>query len=263
MSDEEAREPEARPYSALASIYDGVMRDVNYSMWVDYIEELCHRHGLEPETVLDVACGTGNSTLPFARRGYRVAGVDSSEDMVAIARMKAASGGLDVEFAVQDMRELHPERLEMGPVFDLVLCLYDSINYLTDPREFARALLGFREAVRPGGFFVFDVNAARRLSQMTEASLFLEGPGWAFVEENQFTPSTSIWRIRVTGFIEERDGLYRRFREVHHERAYSQKEVAGMLAKAGWSLLGAYNAFGFEPASPDAARIYFVAQRPE
>jgi len=252
----------SEPYSEFAAIYDAVMRDVAYEMWADYVEEICRRHGLTPATLLDVACGTGNSTLPFAARGYRTAGVDASPAMLAVARAKAKAGNLKVEFARQDMRFLRASELSVGPEFDLVICLYDSINYLTDPKELERALPGFLRALRPGGLLIFDVNAARRLSQMTETSILLEGAGWTFLEQNTFDPATSIWEITVTGFLRHRGELYRRFREVHRERAYSEDEMRAALSGAGFQVKAAYNAFGLEPADHETARIYFVAQRP-
>ncbi|MEW6031925.1 MAG: class I SAM-dependent methyltransferase [Bacillota bacterium] len=258
-----SRERETPPYTGFAAIYDAVMRDVAYEMWADYVEAICRRHGLRVRTVLDVACGTGNSTIPFARRGYRTAGIDLSPQMLDVARAKAEVLGLDIEFAVQDMKDLQTAGLASGTEFDLVICLYDSINYLTDPRDLRRALAGFRRALRPGGLLVLDVNSARSLSQMTESSLFLEGPGWAFIERNQFDPATSIWEIVVTGFVRVRGGLYRRFREVHRERSYSEGEVREALAAAGLETEAAYAAFGLEPAGADTARTYFVARRPE
>lgn len=253
---------ESSPYTEFAAIYDAVMRDVGYEMWADYVEEICSRHGLAPDTILDVACGTASSTIPFAKRGYRMVGVDRSRDMLAIAKAKAAASGLEIEFAQQDMRHLEPAKLKTAKAFDLVICLYDSLNYITDPRELEAALPGFLAAVRPGGLFVFDVNAARRLSLMTETSLFLEGPGWSFIERNEYDPASYMWRIEVTGFLRSRGNLYRRFREVHRERSYSEKEMRAMLKRAGFETLAAYSAFGFEPADAESARIYFVALRP-
>ncbi|HCJ10510.1 MAG TPA: class I SAM-dependent methyltransferase [Clostridiales bacterium] len=252
----------SRPYSEFAAIYDAVMRDVAYEMWADYIEEVCRRHGLRPETVLDVACGTGSSTLPLARRGLRAAGVDISPEMLAIARAKAEALGLEVEFVRQDMRRLRTDRLRTGPTFDLVTCLYDSINYLTDPRDIEEAFCRFHAALRPGGLLVFDVNSAKRLSQMSQTTLFMEGPDWAFIGQNSYDPAGCIWTITVTGFVRRRGELYRRFREVHRERAYSLEEVGRLLRRAGFDLLAAYKAFGFEPADEETARIYFVARRP-
>lgn len=241
------------------------MRDVAYEMWAEYVVELCRKHRWRPNSILDVACGTANSTLPFARRGYRCAGIDASEAMLAIARAKARAHGADIEFAQQDMRHLDPSALSAGPHFDLVVCLYDSINYLTEPEDLARALRGFERALRPGGLAVFDVNSARRLSQMTETSIVLEGPGWVFIERNDFDPATNIWQIHVTGFVEAdgATGLYRRFQETHRERAYSEQQIRAALVRAGLKPLAAYAAFGLEPADEETARIYFVAKRPE
>lgn len=253
------------------------MRDVAYDMWAQYVEELCRKHRWRPESVLDVACGTGNTTLPFARRGYRCAGIDASPAMLNIARAKAEAHGLDIEFSRQDMRHLDPAELATGPAFDLVICLYDSLNYLVDPADLDLALPRFRRALKPNGLFIFDVNSARRLSQMTEASIVLEGPGWVFIERNDFEPSTNIWEIRVTGFVEtdsegdavdagiegdSRPALYRRFHEVHRERAYSEDEIRAALERAGLEPLAAYSAFSLEPADQETARIYFVARRP-
>lgn len=251
-----------RPYSEFAAIYDAVMKDVPYEMWADYVEELCRRQGNDPVNILDIACGTGNSTLPFAARGYRVTGVDSSQAMLAIARTKARARNLKVEFATQDMKHLAASQIPGGPEFDLVICLYDSINYLTDPAELGEALAGFLRVVCPGGLLILDVNAARNLHQMTDTSIFLEGPGWTFIEQNAFDPATSIWEITVTGFLRHRGELYRRFREVHRERAYSEAEMRLALSAAGFEVRAAYSAFGLEPAGDDTARIYLVARRP-
>lgn len=68
-------------------------------------------------TVLDAGCGTGENALHIASRGLHVVGVDVAETAVSIAREKAATRGLDAEFAVADA--LHLDRL--ARVFDTVL----------------------------------------------------------------------------------------------------------------------------------------------
>ncbi|MCL4323985.1 MAG: hypothetical protein M1144_00745, partial [Candidatus Thermoplasmatota archaeon] len=40
-----------------------VMQDVGYDFWVDYVEQILARFQAKPRTVLDLACGTGNTTL--------------------------------------------------------------------------------------------------------------------------------------------------------------------------------------------------------
>jgi SAM-dependent methyltransferase len=61
-------------------------------------------------TVLDVGCGTGENALYIASLGLPVVGVDVAETALAIAREKAATRRLDVDFAVADAFQL--ERLD-------------------------------------------------------------------------------------------------------------------------------------------------------
>src|SRR5215470_367595 len=48
--------------------------------------------------VLDVACGTGNTAIPAARRGAEVVGVDIATNLIEQARKRAAAEGLEVRF---------------------------------------------------------------------------------------------------------------------------------------------------------------------
>jgi len=56
--------------------------------------------------VLELACGPGRHALEFARRGYRVTGVDRTARYLETAREKAGEEGLDVEWVEADMRTL-------------------------------------------------------------------------------------------------------------------------------------------------------------
>jgi ubiquinone/menaquinone biosynthesis C-methylase UbiE len=59
--------------------------------------------GVEPGMkVLDVGCGTGNATIPAAQLGARVTGLDSSADLLAVARERAADAMVEVDWIVGD-----------------------------------------------------------------------------------------------------------------------------------------------------------------
>ena len=80
-----------------ASAYDSMYADKDYERECDVIEEAFRRfaNGFV-RSVLDLGAGTGNHALPLAGRGYEVAGVDLSGEMVEIARGKARDAGVDV-----------------------------------------------------------------------------------------------------------------------------------------------------------------------
>jgi SAM-dependent methyltransferase len=69
--------------------------------------EFIARLGVEPdEPVLDVACGTGNLSLPAARLGAQVTGIDIAPNLVTQARTRAAAERLSIEFEVGDAERL-------------------------------------------------------------------------------------------------------------------------------------------------------------
>lgn len=82
-------------YEALAFSYDALTYDVPYEKIAAYFETLLRKSGVEAQTVLDLACGTGSLSVLLAARGYRVLGVDCSEEMLTVASEKAAELALE------------------------------------------------------------------------------------------------------------------------------------------------------------------------
>jgi SAM-dependent methyltransferase len=137
-------------YDALAPQYDLLTAHHDYEAWTRDLERLARSAGLAGRRLLDVACGTGKSFLPFLERGYDVVACDISPAMAGLA---AAKAGDRARVEVHDMRALP----RLGE-FDLVLCLDDAVNYLLTAGELAAALGGMRANLAAGGVLVFDAN---------------------------------------------------------------------------------------------------------
>src|SRR3989304_5329099 len=83
-------------FDGLAAAYDR-WYDTPVGRLVDQLEKDAGFALVEPqrgELVLDLSCGTGNSALALAQRGFRVVGVDVPEPMLLVARAKARRGGI-------------------------------------------------------------------------------------------------------------------------------------------------------------------------
>jgi SAM-dependent methyltransferase len=143
-------DPAREAYEALAPFYDDFTAHHRYTEWTGTLERLARDAGLAGRRLLDIACGTGKSFLPFLDRGYEVTAVDLSPAMAALAEAKAAGRA---RVAAADMRDLP----DLGR-FDLVLALDDAVNYLLTDADLERALVGMRRALAPDGVLVFDVN---------------------------------------------------------------------------------------------------------
>lgn len=85
-------------YEQFALLYDELMNDVPYDKWVEFTEESLQQASMKEARILDVACGTGNVTLPLVRKGYDLIGVDLSEEMLTVAQQKIGGRRLFYSF---------------------------------------------------------------------------------------------------------------------------------------------------------------------
>ena len=93
--------------------------------------------------VLDVACGTGNATIPAARAGARVTGLDFQPDLLAIARERCADAMVEIDFVEGDAQELPFEDAS----FDRVLSTF---GHMFAP-DHERTAAEMKRMLRPGG----------------------------------------------------------------------------------------------------------------
>ena len=99
--------------------------------------------------ILDLCCGTGQLSAELCRRGFRMTGLDGSRAMLRYAHENAP----DVPLIQADVRQFG-----LRPRFDAVLCVFDSLNHLLASEDLSRAFQSVFACLRPGGWFLFDVN---------------------------------------------------------------------------------------------------------
>ncbi len=243
-------------YEALAFSYDALTQDIPYEQMLSYMEALLQRHGRQPETVLDLACGTGSMSVLMARKGYRVLGADLSEDMLSMAFEKAAE--LEENrpyFICQPMEEL-----QLPYAVDLIVCCLDSLNYVTDPAICRKALERCFDALAPGGVLIFDINSAEKLKGLDGQVFLDEDEDTYCVWRAEFDREENICYYGMDIFQREDDVWLRSFEE-HMEYAYSVEELTGYLRQAGFDTIEIYGDRSFEAPREGEQRIYFYAQK--
>lgn len=246
----------AEPHQFLdvAEVYDSLMSGVPYPYWVTYVEEIWERFRFEPETVLDLACGTGNATIELLRRGYQVSGVDYSDTMLRVARRKLPE---PVPLYHQDARSL-----ELPGTYDACISLFDSLNYLLELEGLTAAFAGVYRHLRPGGYFVFDLNAIRALEKgMFDQEGYGSDHSLFYIWKSRYDPRTRLCEIRMRFQIQSEGGT-REFLETHVQRGYTVEEVEAELRRAGFEIAATYDAFTFKQPGVRTDRLHFVARRP-
>jgi SAM-dependent methyltransferase len=238
---------QGKPFSLLAEVYDAIMSDVEYGAWAGFILDLALAAGAEVRSVLDLGCGTGNSSAPFAELGLEVTGLDRSPEMLAIARRK----GLSATFVEGDFTDF-----ALSGRFDLVVSVFDSLNNLLEPDDFRRTAACARRHLNGGGLYIFDVNTTPGLRNLWEDD---RAEGWVddvyYLWEHSFDDLTGL--AKVVAYCEKGT---RSFTEVHFERPYDPPEVRALLREAGFKDVQLVTYPDGYPATSESERIWVVAR---
>jgi ubiquinone/menaquinone biosynthesis C-methylase UbiE len=244
----------SKPFSELAKVYDLIFDQIEYDEWTQFTLETLEKLGCALKagaSVLDLACGTGSSSLPYLQRGFRLTGVDLSSEMLEVARTKLAG----VSLFAQGFTELNlPDR------FDLISCVFDSLNNLTDPNDLGLAFARVFAHLKPGAWFVFDINTPLGVQELWdddrfEGEVILDGDSIRFQWTHRYDPDSEL------GLVTARFGRTLEFLEEHAERGYWPGDLEPMLSRAGFAQVVFLEYPDSSVPDLDTPRVWCFAQR--
>ncbi|WP_195940162.1 class I SAM-dependent methyltransferase [Romboutsia sp. 1001713B170131_170501_G6] len=245
-------------YKDFAFIYDELMNEVDYNGWVEYIEEIIEKEGTKVQNILELACGTGNLTIPLTKKNYDIAGIDISEEMLGVAREKAEKEGVELVLLQQDIAELDFDITNL----DCVLCACDGFNYITYDEDLENVFKKTYELLKENGLFIFDISSFYKLSSVLGNNMYGENrEDVAYMWQNYFDDEENLVEMELAFFVKDEDGRFERFEEVHQQRAYTEEEILDMLQSVGFKDIKVYSDFTFETPKKDSERIFFVAKK--
>jgi SAM-dependent methyltransferase len=249
-------------YEAFAPFYDAFTAGSDYETWTAQVLALAVRHGLRGRTLLDLACGTGKSFLPFKERGFSVTACDASPAMLAIAAAKAP----EAELVQCDLRELPA----LGS-FDLVVSFDDSLNYLEGEDDLAAALAGMARNVGARGVVAFDLNSllAYRTTFATDRVSERDGLvfAWRGLGSADAVPGCAA-EAQIDVFVPGEDGSYERVVTTHRQRHFPRERVVALLAEAGLECLAVHGVLAdasLDERADEAShlKVLYTARRAE
>lgn len=247
---------ESEAYTSFAKVYDTFMDNIPYEEWGTYLTGLLEEYGVKEGLVLELGCGTGSMTEILAGKGYDMIGADNSEEMLEIAIEKRERSGHDILYLLQDMREF-----ELYGTVRAVVSVCDSVNYVTEEEELIEVFRLVNNYLDPKGVFIFDFNTKYKYQNVLgDRTIAEKRDECSFIWDNYYYEEEEINEYELTLFIQERENLYRKFEEVHYQRAYTLEQMLRLVKESGLEFVTAYDAFTRKQPTDTSERIYMIAR---
>lgn len=244
-------------YSVLAPYYDQLHADaarMNRTARTHILGAILPRVG----SVCDLGCGTGTTALELAQPGRKVYAVDRSPAMCRIARAKVRRSGLPVRVICADLRAFR-----LPDAVDLVTCEFNPLNHLPRRADLVRAFRAVARALRPGGYFYFDVNTRRTFEKMYPSTYRMERAGFFLVMHGRYDPGQRKGRLDFDCFV-RRGNFWRRRREHLEDIWWTDAEIRTALRRAGFRRIRGWDGADVRPRTPGRRRGYdtfYLAQK--
>ncbi|TFW61107.1 class I SAM-dependent methyltransferase [Bradyrhizobium sp. MOS001] len=227
-------------FADYAPWYDLLYRDKDYAAEVAFVEARLCDHGIPSGKLLDLGCGTGVHAIEFARRGWNVAGVDLSADMIARANARAAQAGLRIPFRQGDACEAGPEH-----DCDAVVSLFHVASYQNDHDRLEALFHTAHAALRPGGVFFFDYwygGAVLAQGVETRVKIIEQTPlRLTRIAQSEHDEQQATVLVNYTLFCEDTErSTIRRVDETHRMRYWFPFEVEASLRNSGFEQVGSH-----------------------
>ena len=253
------------PFRKSAKYYDPYyLRFLDYERDCDCIEKIFARHGLAGSLrILDIGCGTGTHCLKLAERGHSCVGIDSSPEMISIAKKKnmAGSSATTPVFLVQDMRNLQVEG-----EFDAAICMFGGFGYLNTDEDLSRFFSGLSARLKPSGLFLFEfwnTGGLKESPYKTWRKVKIERGTYYNLSESRYHADQRILKISMEHIFIQGGFVADDFIEEHSVTIYSLPEIRRLLSTHGFRLLEAFDERHLESLthpSEETFRIFAVTR---
>lgn len=237
-----------------ADIYDGMNTHIDdlqfYKRWMPKDKGA---------RILELCCGTGRLTIPIAKDGYNISGVDYTSSMLEQAKVKASEAGLEIEFIEADIRAL-----DLQKKYDLIFIPFNSIHHLYRNEDLFKAFNVVKNHLKEGGLFLLDCfnpNIQYIVENETKQIVVAEyttrdGREISIKQVMQYERKTQINRIEWHYFI---NGKFDSIQNLDM-RLFFPQELDSYLECNGFKIIHKFGGFEEEAFYDNSEKQIFVCQ---
>jgi ubiquinone/menaquinone biosynthesis C-methylase UbiE len=265
------------------SVYWAEIADKNSTTrQVNFLKNVLKTEGL----ILDLCCGTARHSISLSEQGYCMVGLDTSANLLRIARETATEAHVNLPLVRCDMRYL-PFKPK---VFSAMISMDTSFGYLRSEREDTQSIAETARTLAANGLLLIDVfnrehlirnyrkkqnpHVRKAITRFQTATATLPHGFLAPIYFRLFRwkayPSFYMLQNRTLADNGENvqdswviyDKKKKKIRIFHHAvRLYSLEQLEALLAEAGFQVMRVYGDYEMQSFSLDSRRIIINAQR--
>lgn len=246
-----------------AYYYNMFYGDKDYAKEAEAVEKLvkkyCRKQDKTITSILNMGCGTGRHDFELAKLGYRMTGIDLSEEMIKVAQATSGSGDCVPTFEVADIRSYQPKQK-----YDAVISLFHVMSYQNQNEDILSAFKVAAAALDMGGIFVFDawygpgvlsdppVVRVKKVEDDQNSLIRYANP----IMHAQDNVVDVCYQVLV---IDKQTSVSKEINEVHHMRYFFKPEIEFMLNLAGFELAACLDCNTLQETDFDSWTAYFAA----
>ncbi len=247
-----------------AHYYDLLYRDKDYVGEAQFLQKLVQTYAPSANSILELGCGTGMHALLLAKAGYRLHGVDFSQEMLQRATERLSQLPVELvsrlEFSPGDVRTVRLDKQ-----FDAVLSLFHVMSYQTTNEDLRAAFATAKAHLKPGGVFIFDCwyGPAVLSDRPTVRVKRLEDEEIAVtrIAEPVIYPNENLVDVNYQVFIRQKNtGAVEELQEVHKMRYLFKPEIEFLCAQSGLEYVESHEWMTNHEPGFNTWGVYFVAR---
>ena len=226
-------------FEKYAKYYDLLYQDKDYKEETDYISSLIKKHHPETKKILEFGSGSGIHGRLLGDLGYKVSGIERSQQMIDLGKPKADLNKVTSNFSciLGDCRETF-----IGNDFDTVISLFHVLSYQTTNESITAMLNNACKQLKPGGIFIFDYwyspavwnyRPTLRVKKVENSELKITR-----IAEPECWEDTNRVNVNYLTFIEDLlSGKISKIQETHEMRAFDLDEITQFSDSSGFEVL--------------------------
>jgi SAM-dependent methyltransferase len=220
---------------------------------INFIGEVFKRHKIY--TAMDVGCGSGEHVKDLQAMGYKILGIDSSSQMIDIAKKRFPHCKFEVGFM---------EEYKLKQAVDSVVCLFGTFNYLTSNEAIKDFFQVTYKNLKPAGILILDVWNSEPIKKIKRKPLGLVANirvGDMSIRRNRgfrLTRADDLTMVEVN-YVYNLD--QRNIKDKHIMRVFQNTEIERWIRENKFEVLNQFGGYSGEKFRRFGGRILYVLKK--